>query len=383
MPAYDLLIKHGTLLDPGQGVHARQDLALGNGLVAAVADDIPASQATEVLDASGLLVTPGLIDVHTHVYYGVSHYGLEPDSTSLAKGVTTVLDTGSAGAQTFQAFRRFIIDVAATRVLALLNVSVMGMLYEQVGELLDLRYVDNALTLRVARDNPGVVVGLKLRMAERMVGPNGPRALELAREAADALGAPLMIHIGDSLVSLETILDALRAGDIVTHAYHGLSEGILDQQGRIKPAVRAAAERGVRFDVGHGRGSFSWRVAEQALAEGFLPGTISSDLHTHNLDGPVFDLPTTLSKFLHLGLSLEETLSRCTNRAAPVLGAGLADRIGSLRPGLEADVALFALEEGRFDLVDAHGETLVGQHKLVPRGVVRGGRVITGPRLSA
>jgi dihydroorotase len=258
----------------------------------------------------------------------------------------------------------------------------MGMLYEQVGELLDLRYVDNALTLRVARANPGVVVGLKLRLAERMVGPNGPRALALAREAADELGAPLMIHIGDSLVSLEAILDALRAGDVVTHAYHGLAEGILDPLGRVKPFVRAAAERGVRFDVGHGRGSFSWRVTERALAEGFLPGTISSDLHTHNLDGPVFDLPTTLSKFLHLGLSLDETLSRCTNLAAPLLGAGLADRIGSLRPGREADVALFALEEGRFDLTDSHDETRVGQQKLVPRGVIRGGRVITAPQAS-
>lgn len=373
---YDLLIKGGTLIDPGQGLHSRKDLALAGGLVAAVEDDLPADSAAEVLDAGGLLVTPGLIDVHTHVYYGVSHYGLEPDSTSLARGVTTVLDTGSAGAQTFPAFRRFIIDVAATRILALLNVSVMGMLYEQVGELLDLRYVDNALTLRIAREHLDVVVGLKLRMARRLVGENGPRALELSRQAADALGAPLMVHIGDSEVSLDEILAALRSGDIVTHAYHGLPEGILDGQGRVKSAVREAAERGVRFDVGHGRGSFSWRVAERALAGGFLPGTISSDLHTHNIDGPVFDLVTTLSKFLHLGLSLDETISRCTSQAASILGRGLADRLGGLRPGQEGDVSLLELQEGRFDFVDSEGETRVARQRLVPRGVVRAGKVI-------
>ena len=371
---YDLLLKGGTVVDPSQGLHGRKDVALAGGLVAAIEDDIPTTAAGETLDVAGLIVTPGLVDLHVHVYEGVSHYGIDVDSTCLATGATTVLDLGSAGAQTFPGFRRQVIDAAQTRVYALLNLSTAGMVIPQVGELEDLRAVDNAFTARVLRANRDVLLGIKLRLSRPLVGENGPAALRLARELCDELGVPLVIHPGDTTLSLGTILDGLRPDDVLTHAYHGRSEGTLDENGRVRREVRAAAERGVLFDVGHGRGSFSWDVAERAIGQGFVANTISSDLHVYNLHGPVFDLATTIAKFVHLGLSLDDALARATLFSARAVG--LADTVGGLRPGMAGDVAAFALEDGAFELLDADDVPRTVRQRLVPRVVVKGGAVV-------
>ena len=373
---YDLLVANGTVVDPARGLHARCDVAVSSGLIAAVEPAIDTRQAPEVIDAGGLIVTPGLVDLHTHLFLGVSHYGIDVDAGCLAKGVTTAVDAGSAGAQTFPGFRRYVIDVVSTRILAFENISVIGMITARVGELEDLRYAAPDEAVAVAEAHRDVIVGIKVRLGYQMVGERGLPALRLAREAADRLALPLMVHIIDLPEPLPEILPLLERGDIITHCFHGERNGILDEAGRVLPAVRAAADRGVIFDVGHGVGSFSFEVGRRALADGLLPDTISSDLHAHNINGPVFDLATTLSKFLYLGLPLDQVIARATH--APAHAIGWEGRIGTLAPGAQADIATFELAEGSFTLTDATGESVQAEQRLVPRRVVRAGRQITG-----
>ncbi len=369
----DLLIAGGTVIDPASGVHERRDVAVRDGLIAAPEAGVGSGECT-VVDARGLLVVPGLVDLHTHLFWGVSHYGVDPDTACLAKGVTTAVDAGSAGAQTFAGFRRYVIDVVSTRVLAFENISVLGMITARVGELENLRYAAPDEAVAVAHAHRDVIVGIKARLGYQMVGERGLPALRLAREAADALDCPLMVHIIDLPEPLPELLALLRRGDVVTHCFHGERNGILDRQGRVLPAVREAAARDVLFDVGHGVGSFSFDVGRRALADGLLPDTISSDLHAHNINGPVFDLATTLSKFLYLGLTLDQVIARAT--IAPARAIGWDDRIGTLSPGACADIALFELAEGRFALTDATGETVQAPHILVPCRVVRAGHLL-------
>jgi dihydroorotase len=244
--------------------------------------------------------------------------GVEADPNCLRRGVTTAVDAGSAGASTFPAFHRYIIEVAATRVVAMLNISTIGMARddggeEAIGELEELRWANVDRAIEVARAYAGAIVGIKVRLGPGQVGPDPAQcreALRRAQQAADAIGKPTMVHIGATTVPLDEILGALKRGDIITHCYHGRDQGILDERGQVRPAVRQAVERGINFDVGHGAGSFNWGVARQALEQGLLPGTISSDIHTWNIAGPVYDLATTASKFLHLGVPLLEVLRR-------------------------------------------------------------------------
>lgn len=377
---YDLLLKGGELIDPAQSLHARRDVAFSGGKVAAVAESIPADQAGEVVDCSGLLVAPGMIDLHVHVYWGVSHYGIWPDTHCVAKGVTTAVDAGSAGADTFPGFRKFIIDASATRLFAHLNISAQGMLDADVGELMDIRFarVDRALeTIEANRD---VILGVKVRLTKNALVSEsaGIRPLHLAREAADAAGLPIMVHPQDAWVdSIDDILAVMGKGDILTHCFHNHECGIFDDHGKIRDSVHAAIERGVIFDVGHGAGSFSWEVVESAIAQGIQPTTISSDLHIYNINGPVFDLATTASKFLHLGLTLEETIAKITQVPADVIK--MPGQIGTLAPGAWGDAVVFRLESGEFPLVDSLGVQRTGRQRLVPVTPVKAGAVYHAP----
>jgi dihydroorotase len=381
---YDLVIRGGTLIDPAQGVHARRDVAFAGGRVAALGESIPTEEATRAIDATGKLVTPGLVDLHVHVFDGVSHFGIPPDPTCLAKGATTVVDAGSAGADTFRGFRKYVLDVSQTRILAQLNISSMGMIAHEVGELDDIRWASVPKALQTIEANRDVILGVKVRLTRDLIVGKaaGIRPLHLAREAADAAGLPIMVHPqGAWCPSLDDILAVMRKGDIVTHCYHGPTQyhgtehGVLDANGRVRESVWAAIERGVIFDVGHGGGSFDWDVVESALAQGLLPTTISSDLHAHNLHGPVYDLATTIAKFLHLGLSLEEAFRKVTAVPAEVIKLG--GQVGTLAPGAYGDAVVFDLEEGSFSLRDARGVERVGRRRLVPRTVVKDGRVVT------
>ncbi len=374
---YDLLIRQGHIMDPAQNLDAQRDIAITGGQVALVAETIPATEARQTLEARGLIVTPGLIDAHTHLYEGVSHYGINADKTCLRTGVTTVVDAGCAGAQTWPGLRKFIIDVSQTRILAYLNLSAMGMLSEYGGELEDLRYADTKAALKTIEANRDVILGIKVRMEPAMCGGNGHAVLKLARETSDAAGLPLMIHIGDTFPSLPEILRETRAGDVVTHCYHDRPGGILDEEGRILPSVRDAAKRGILFDVGHGRGSFSFSVARQALAQDFPPAMISTDLHIYNVNGPVYDLATTMSKFLHLGLSLQQVVTMTTLH--PARSVRREADLGTLRPGACADVTLLAMRAGPVSLTDAGEkarETVTADRALIPAGVIRAGRVV-------
>ena len=380
----DLIIKNGTVVDPAQELQAQHDVAIQDGRIAALLEPNSEVEATEIVDASGLLVTPGLIDTHVHIFSSFSHYGVDVDPSCLAKGVTTVLDAGSAGAQTFPAFKRYVIDVSDTRVLALLNISNIGMVSgaetdPAIGELEYLPHCNVQAALDCIEANRDSILGIKVRLSRNLAadGRNEPQALALARQAAEAARLPMMVHFANSAVPIQQLLATLRPGDLLTHCYHPHVSGILDEDWRVYPEVRAAIERGILLDVGHGRGAFTFEVARAAIKQDIWPNTISSDLHAYNINGPVFDLATTVSKLLHLGLPLMEALRCVTATSAEVLG--MTGHIGTLAPGAKADIALLELAEGDFELMDVSGTVEVAGRKLIPRGVYRAGKPYSGP----
>lgn len=386
----DLVIRNGTVVDPAVDLQAPRDLVIHNGHIEALLEPGSAqsaaavADANEVVDASGLLVTPGMIDVHVHIFSSFSHYGVDVDPSCLARGVTTVLDAGSAGAQTYPAFKRYVIDVSDTRVFALLNISNIGMVPgaetdPAIGELDHLPFLNVPAALDCIEANRDTILGVKIRLSRNLAanGRNEPRAFDLALEAAAAAKLPVMVHFANSSVPIDDLLPRLRPGDLLTHCYHPHESGILDAQGKVYQSVWDAVDRGVLLDVGHGRGAFSWSVARAAMHQDILPHTISSDLHQYNIQGPVFDLATTVSKLLHLGMPLSEALRRVTTTPAQVLG--MAGQIGTLQPGAEADIALLELAEGDFELVDITGAVEIAGRKLIPRGVYRAGKPYTGP----
>ena len=373
---YDLLLKGGTLIDPAQGIHARRDVAFAEGKVAAVGENLPSAEARQTLDATGRLVTPGMIDLHVHVFWGVSNLGIEPDPTCLAKGATTVVDAGSAGADTFPGFRKYVIEVSATRILAQLNISSQGMLTPNIGELEIPEYADVGRACAMIEQHRDLILGVKVRLTRNSIV--GERAgflpLHRAREAADAAGLPIMVHPQDAWCdSLDDILALMGKGDILTHTFHGSRCGIMDENGRVRDSVRAAMAHGVIFDVGHGAGSFSWEVAERALAQGVQPQTISSDLHVYNVNGPVYDLASVVGKFLHLGLSLDDALAKVTCVPAQIIH--LTDQLGTLTPGAWGDAVVFELRTGEFQLIDSQGQARTGKQQLFPVAVVKSGKV--------
>jgi dihydroorotase len=372
---YDLLIRGGRVVDPSQELDAVRDVAIAGGRIAKVEAGIPSSQARETINAHGKIVTPGLIDIHTHVFPYVGPYGIEPDPHCLRRGVTTVVDAGTSGCFAFPAFRKFIIERAATRIRPLIHVVSIGMIAgstPNMGELEDLRYCVPKLAVEAANKNRDLVVGFKIRFSEDYTGPNDYEGMKRAREAADEAHLPLMIHIGGSYSPLPKLLALMKKGDVVTHSFNGHPHGIVDSSGKLLPEVIAARKRGVLFDVGHGAGSFSFKVMEECLKQDFLPDTISSDLYSANIHGPVFDLVTTLSKFLLLGLSLRQVVERATVNSARVFNFGA--EIGTLRPGAEADVSVLELREGKFVFVDSGRQKRTGKQKIEPVVTIRAGK---------
>ena len=372
---FDLLIRGGRVVDPSLDLDAVQDVAIVGGKIAQVKANIPSSQALEVINADGKIITPGLIDLHTHVFPYVGPYGIEPDSYCVRRGVTTVVDAGTSGSLAFPAFRKFIIERAATRIRPLLHVVSIGMIAggtRNMGELEDLRYCVPKLAVDAANKNRDLVVGFKIRFSKDYTGPNDYEGMKRARETADEAHLPLMIHIGGSYTPLPKLLALMKKGDVVTHSFNGHPNGIVDNSGKLLPEVLEARQRGVLFDVGHGAGSFSFDVMEKCLKQEFLPDTISSDLYSANINGPVFDLVTTLSKFLLLGLSLRQIVERATVNSARVFDFGA--EIGTLRPGAEADVSVLELREGNFVFVDSGRKTRNGRQKIEPVVTIRGGK---------
>jgi len=333
----ELVITGGRVVDPGQGVDGRLDVHVRDGRIVALLEPdvaaVAAPGATQV-DASGGVVLPGLIDLHGH-WYDASPYGVDP-LASLAGGATCAVDAGTAGYGNFEAFRRHVIEASPVRVLAYVHVAAAGLAASMVGELEDIRYARPRETAAIIRAHRDVVVGVKVRIGVGACGANSAVALVKAVEAAELAGTPIMAHIADG-ADMPTVLAMLRPGDVVTHSLTGSGTGILDDEGRISTAAWEARRRGILFDVGHGCGSFTWRTAGRAIDEGFAPDTISTDLHRYSITHPVVDLPTTMAKLRHLGMSDAEVFAAVTSRAAAALGR---DDVGSLAPGSRADVTV-------------------------------------------
>jgi dihydroorotase len=330
------------------------------------------------LDVRGCYITPGLIDFHVHSYWGVNPYGFNADPICMSSGVTTAVDAGSAGPVNFVGFKRFITEQSRTRMLAFIAVAQHGVLNDP-GELQDLRFADPEAAAHTVKESPNVGVGIKVRLHKKGVGENGREALRLAIRAGDASRSPVMVHVGDTGISMEEIVDTLRAGDIVTHCYTPQRPSIVDPSGRLLAAVRKAQERGVIFDVGHASGHFDFNLVRRAMGDGLLPDVISSDLHGRMKQpgfGIVGDLPTTLTKFLALGLNLNQIIARCTINPAHVIG--WQDRLGSLEIGREADLAVLELVDGPVKLRDSVGGELIVDKRIAARWTIRDGEVFQG-----
>ncbi|MDA0745429.1 MAG: amidohydrolase/deacetylase family metallohydrolase [bacterium] len=371
---YDLVLRGGTVIDPANNIHQRADLALKDGTVAAIAADLSATQAHKVLDVSNQYVVPGLIDLHTHLFKDISLFGIEADDLCPRTGVTTAIDTGTAGWINYRGLERYVIERSQTRILAYVNLSGVGLPWRR-GEMVYEGYVQPEACARSVQEHPKTALGVKVRLYRGVGGDADLRdLLQLALDAANRCGKPLMVHITGSDVPVAEFLAHLRPGDIITHCFHGGEMGgILDSSGKVLSAVRDARQRGIIFDIGHGLGSFKYDVGRRALEDGFPPDTISSDIHALNIDGPVYDLPTTLSKFLNLGMSLDEVIQRSTIEPARVIG--LSDTLGHLGIGAAGDVAVLAQETGSFDLVDSHEQVLKGDRRLVCTASVRNGEI--------
>jgi len=374
-PKYDLLLKGGHVIDPKNGLSAVRDVAIAGGKVAAVAAKIDPAEAFKVVDVGGLYVTPGLIDIHVHVFAGTgeknSYAGdnsLYPDGYTLRVGVTTVADAGCAGWRNFEEFKTRVIDRSKTRVLAFLNIVGNGMrggAYEQ-----DLADMAAAPAAEMAKKYPGVIVGIK---TAHYAGPEWT-PVENAVQAGTTANIPVMVDFGSDKPErpvAELVTKKLRPGDIYTHMYSGLRHELVD--GHVNPGLVEGRKRGVIFDVGHGGGSFAWRVAVPSIKEGFVPDSISTDLHIGSMNAGMKDQINVMSKFLALGLSLDDVIKQSTwNPAREIKQEGL----GNLSVGAGADVAVLRLENGNFGFVDSFGGRLRAKQKLVCEMTLRDGKVV-------
>jgi dihydroorotase len=370
---FDLVVRGGHSVG-GE----RLDVAVVDGLVAALDGDIPAEAGREVLDAAGLLVTPGLVDLHTHVFFG-QDLGVDADTHALSAGTTTAVDAGSAGAHLFGAFEASSIRPSRERILAYLNISTIGTTSILLaGELENLAYCSIDACVECVEANRDVLVGVKVRASGNVVGENELEPVHRARRAAERLGTPMMVHIGPSPPPIEDIADQMRPGDVLTHAFTGWDNRLLDPFGKPRPEAWALRDAGVLLDVGHGMAGFDCEVAAGMIAAGIVPDTISTDIHTYSLPY-VVDLPTTMSKLMALGMSLRDVVAAATERPAAAIGR--KGELGVLRVGGAADLTLLELERGTFRFEDSpplgtkrHG--FEGHERLVCRATVKDGVVV-------
>lgn len=371
-PQYDILITGGEVVDPGSGLTGHLDVAISDGRIAAVAANLDRAQAREVIDASGQFVTPGLVDLHTHIYWGVTYWGIEADPVAARTGVTSWLDVGSAGAYTFPGFRRYIAEPNRIRTFCLLNLSTIGLVAPS-WEFMNPNHWDVDLGEQMINANRDLILGVKARIDPSTTQGVGIAPLVKARELADRVQLPLMVHFGAGSPTLDDIMPHLRPGDILTHCFRGGDNAVATMGQGVRPDIKRLHEAGLILDIGHGTGSFSYETTEAALADGFLPDVISSDIHQMAVQGPMFDLPTTLSKFLNLGLTLPQVIERATSRAAQAMNR---PDLGSLKPGSLADVALFRIDEGDYTFYDIQMNPRKGTKLLVNTLTMIGGETL-------
>jgi dihydroorotase len=369
---YDLLLKGAEVIDPSRNLRARRDIAFFNGVVAAMAEDVPAEQARESINVSGKLVTPGLIDIHGHFFYRYQPRFGHPDDFCLPNGVTTAVDAGSAGWSVFPALRDHVMRQCSTRLFAFVHLSSTGLNRESTnrGELMDMSLIHVKQTVRCIQENPEDVVGLKVRIDDSALAPESAvPAMERAREVADQAGCRIMVHVSRSPIVLGKILSFLRSGDIVTHPFHGSPNGPLDEAHKVRPEVFEARQRGIIFDSGCAKVHLDINVCRAALEHGLVPDTISTD--GSRLDRS-FSLPEVMSMFLELGMPLERIVAATTHNAAEAIAK--AGALGGLWVGAVGDAAVLDIEEGDFAIDDRAGNVLKCRKRLVPVLTVKSGR---------
>lgn len=370
---YDLVIKGGEVRDPSRNLRRKADVAVRGESIAAIETDIPASSAGQVLDAKGTMVTPGLVDLHTHCYHGATGLGIDPDPIGARSGATTWVDAGSFGHDQIEGFRKFIVNPAKVRVYGYV------FLYSSSRnpDIDPVQYVRRGLkrTGEAAVANRDIILGVKFQVGSNMNGRYSLEFLKAARELCDNFKLPLMAHISFAPPTTDEVMALMKPGDIVTHALNGHTLGIVEKEtGKIKPSVLEARQRGVLFDVGHGLGSFNFPAAKQIIDAGFLPDTISTDIYDLNVKGPVYDMPTTMAKMLHLGMSFDDVLLRSTAKPAQVINR--VPKLGTIEVGAPADLALLTLESGEFPLVDSQRNTVTSKQRILCRGTVCRGKVL-------
>jgi dihydroorotase len=367
----DLLIEGGTVIDPGQNIHAQLDVAVKDGKILEVSKNIAKERAVKVHSAKDRIVTPGFIDVHVHCFEGVS-FGINADRYCLTRGVTTVVDAGSAGYSTIVNFCKFIARPSTTRIFSLVDIGVVGTAMLQ-GQYMNLDWVNPQLTAKAATDNRPVTVGIKIHDGKAITGSGDLECMKRAVQAAEISRLPLMAHIEDSYSPLPETLKMLRGGDIYTHCFNNRTHSILDSNGKIIAEALEARSRGVLFDIAQGGSHLNFNVAEKCLQQDFPPDTISTDLTSAAVERRIFDLPTMVSKFMAIGVDIGKAIAMVTVNAARMFNYGA--QIGTLSPGSEADIAIFELRDGKFEFEDSDGGTRTGRQMLVNKSVVRNGQL--------
>jgi dihydroorotase len=368
---YDILLKQGHVIDLANRIDAVMDVAIASGRIARVSANLPADSARKVIDAKGLYVTPGLIDLHAHVFgYSGSIF---PDDTSLVAGTTTVVDAGGSGWRTYDTMYEKIIKLSRTRVLVLINIVGHGMIGPKYED--DVADMDPEKTAAKIRENRQHIVGIKVAH----FGGTGWTAIDRAIRAGQLSGTPVMvddkIFTNTGRTTREKVLDKMRPGDIHTHVYNDRQVEVISRfTGKLEPYMMEARKRGVLFDLGHGGGSFLWPVATKAMSQGFAPDTISTDLHSSSILGPESDMPNCISKLMNLGMSLQDGILKSTVNPAKAIQR--FPELGTLGEGRVADVALFRLASGVFAYKDAWGNKLMGRNKLEPVMTIRGGKLV-------
>jgi dihydroorotase len=378
---FDLVIKGGDVLDPSQSLRGKRDIGIRWGAIEAIENEIPAAKASKTIDATGKLVTPGLIDLHSHVYPYGSAIGIPADELAQFQCTTTMVSAGDAGVNNLAALRRYIVAQSRTRLYAFVHIANNGLSAFPIAELYN---IDNAQVEACAMalaENQDFLLGVKVRMSENVIYKHGLEPLKRGIQACEMCGWPakMMVHIGgvETGQLMSDILNLLRPGDVLTHAYSGAPNNAgaftnIVQEGKLLPAALAAKQRGVIFDVGHGGGSFDFTVAEVAIPGGCTPDTISSDIHVFSGNSPGMPyLPNVMSKFTTLGYSLEQVVAMATTAPAKIINK--APKIGTLQVGAPGDVAIMELVEGPVSFVDTRNNKRDGKMLLKPLQTVING----------
>ena len=376
MSTYDLLLTGGHLIDPSQKIDSIKDVGFKDGRVVEVNDKLDHALAEKVYDISDNIITPGLIDLHTHIYWGGTSIGIDPTDYARRCGTTTMIDAGTAGAGNFAGFREHIIKPTRPRILAYLNISFAGIFAfsdtVMVGESEDVRLLHPRACLNVANLNKDFLVGIKVRVGARASGSMGHAPLDIALEVAEEAGLPVMCHLDWPPPSPIEVINRLREGDVLTHCFRPFPAAPARSDGRIREEILEARERGVIFDIGHGVGSFGFETAETMLNAGFLPDAISSDVHSLSIKGPAYDQLVTLSKFLHLGMSITDIIGASTTGPARAIRR---PDLGTLSPGSIGDATILSIEKGEFIFTDSLGHTRSGEKKFTLKGIVLDGEM--------